>query len=407
MPDIKVNKQDRGILYIGGFELPDKNAAAQRVIANGKIFNELGFSVYYLGLDRTLKEKIPVRLPGNSSDNFKFYSSQYPSGLSKWISYLCGIKEILKIADEIPGLEYIVAYNYPAIALDRLNKWCKARNIGLIADCTEWYEPQGNLLFKMIKGFDTSFRMKTVHPKLDGVIAISKYLYSFYNERMGNVLQLPPLVDSASDKRKSNCTNTSDKLVLVYAGSPGKGSKDRIDAILGALSIIKAISDIQFSLHVVGLTQQQYIEDFGAESLPPELDANVVFKGRLSHTDTLNEIKCADYSIFVRDSNLVNTAGFPTKFVEALSCGTPVLTNESSNIGDYLKNGENGYILDNSTSETLVQTLSVALSQKKEKINAMKMMIRSTNTFDYTNYIKPVETFLNSIKVARVNSKMP
>jgi glycosyltransferase involved in cell wall biosynthesis len=395
MPDIKVDKQDKGILYIGGFELPDKNAAAQRVIANGKIFKELGFSVYYLGHDRTLKGNTLVSVPAEGSDNFTFYSSPYPSGLSKWISYLCGIKEILKIADEIPELEYIVAYNYPAIALNRLNRWSKSRNISLIADCTEWYEPQGNLLFKIIKGFDTSLRMKTVHPKLDGVIAISKYLYSFYNERMGNVLQLPPLVDAASDKWERNGSSSSDRLVLVYAGSPGKGAKDRIDAILGALCIIKVTSDIHFSLHVIGLTQQQYIEDFGAGSLPQDLDANVFFKGRLSHTDTLKEIKCADYAIFVRDSNLVNTAGFPTKFVEALSCGTPVLTNESSNIGDYLKNGENGYILDNSTSETLVQTLSVALSQKKEKINAMKTMIRTTNTFDYTNYIKPVEACLN------------
>ncbi|MCK9163882.1 MAG: hypothetical protein M0O93_06000 [Bacteroidales bacterium] len=43
---IKVNKT---ILYIGGFELPDKNAAAQRVISNGKILRDLGFNVVYIG----------------------------------------------------------------------------------------------------------------------------------------------------------------------------------------------------------------------------------------------------------------------------------------------------------------------------------------------------------------------
>ena len=29
------------IIYIGGFELPDKDAAAQRLVANAKIFKEL------------------------------------------------------------------------------------------------------------------------------------------------------------------------------------------------------------------------------------------------------------------------------------------------------------------------------------------------------------------------------
>src|SRR5271155_5572037 len=104
MPDSTFNKQGKGILYIGGFELPDKNAAAQRVIANGKIFDELGFLVYYLGLDRTSNNKIPVKISVKGLDNFTFYSVRYPSRLSDWLSHLCSIKEILKLADNISGL---------------------------------------------------------------------------------------------------------------------------------------------------------------------------------------------------------------------------------------------------------------------------------------------------------------
>ena len=33
------------IIYIGGFELPDKNAAAHRVLGNAKILRELGYKV--------------------------------------------------------------------------------------------------------------------------------------------------------------------------------------------------------------------------------------------------------------------------------------------------------------------------------------------------------------------------
>ena len=38
------------VLYIGGFELPDKNAAAQRVLSVGKALREIGYKVFYLGI---------------------------------------------------------------------------------------------------------------------------------------------------------------------------------------------------------------------------------------------------------------------------------------------------------------------------------------------------------------------
>ncbi len=43
------------ILYVGGFELPDKNAAAHRVLSNGKIFRELGYNVVFIDVDKSLQ----------------------------------------------------------------------------------------------------------------------------------------------------------------------------------------------------------------------------------------------------------------------------------------------------------------------------------------------------------------
>ena len=36
------------ILYVGGFALPDENAAAQRVVANAKLFSEMGYNVAFI-----------------------------------------------------------------------------------------------------------------------------------------------------------------------------------------------------------------------------------------------------------------------------------------------------------------------------------------------------------------------
>ena len=40
------------ILYVGGFELPDWNAAAHRVVANAMIFRAIGYRVLLLGVTR-------------------------------------------------------------------------------------------------------------------------------------------------------------------------------------------------------------------------------------------------------------------------------------------------------------------------------------------------------------------
>ncbi len=38
-------------------------------------------------------------------------------------------------------------------------------------------------------------------------------------------------------------------------------------------------------------------------------------------------------------------AGFPTKFVESLGAGCPVITNYTSDLDLYLKNGFNGFVV--------------------------------------------------------------
>ena len=43
------------ILYVGGFELPDKNAAAHRVLSNGKILRDLGYKVVFIDVDKRIQ----------------------------------------------------------------------------------------------------------------------------------------------------------------------------------------------------------------------------------------------------------------------------------------------------------------------------------------------------------------
>lgn len=387
--------QDHTVLYVGGFELPDKNAAAHRVLANAKILRELGYRVCLIGIDKTLPKKTDPEPTEKQVEGFSYYRIGYPKSLADWLSYLTSISNIRRLKKIRPS--YIIAYNYPAVALYRLLKYGRANGIKIISDCTEWYQPVGNPVFRSLKRWDTELRMKKIHPRLDGMIVISKFLYEYYAGKQKPVLYLPPLVDKMQEKwKRENEEKPGEEIVLTYAGSPGSGKKDRLDRIIRVLYRIRTTSGLPVFLNMIGMTREQYMRVFDGEA-GDTIDSFVRFHGRLSHAETLAYIKNSDYEIFVRENSLVNTAGFPTKFVESISCGTPVLTNLSSNLGDYLKNGENGYILDIGNEDTLTDTLHTALSQPREKIEAMKRNCRADDRFDYRYYLSRCADFLKNV----------
>ena len=381
-------------LYIGGFYLPDKNAAAHRVLANGRILNDLGYDIVYLGITKDRKQSNNI-FDTHRKENFgEDYKLKYPENKKDWLKYIISIKDIIKLI-EIHDIKAVFAYNYPAIALNRLNKYCRQNKIKLISDCTEWYVPEGKLFFKLIKGFDSYFRMRYVHPKLDGIIAISRFLFEFYSPKNNNVILLPPLVDLENPKWKLVIDNIeSEAYKLIYAGSPDGKMKDHLGKIISSLVILKEEYNLNFFFDIIGISSSEYNSIWKENTIPSSLSSNIRFHGRVSNSEAIKKVKEADFSIFIREENLVTKAGFPTKFVESISCGIPVLTNKSSNIDDYLKDGTNGYFLDITSIATLTESLKKVLSIRRDVVNRLKEECLKGQNFHYKNYLTIVKAML-------------
>lgn len=375
------------ILYIGGFCLPDRNAAAQRVISNSKIFRELGYEVTLVGLDRKIVSKDAFDYEG-----FKCVNLPYPNGIVDWLKMLTSIKQYIPYINNA-NPDIVIAYNHPALALNRLSNFNRKKGIITVSDCTEWYEPQGGVLFRLIKGWDINQRMYKVHCKLDGIITISRYLDDFYQNQGMKTLLLPPLVDKHESKWNVVTNNDVDVLSLIYAGSPA-GTKDRLDYMIDALQEV-SVQSSKFQFNIVGITEDEYRSMYWVDdnkAIPPF----VHFYGRVPHGEVIKMLKSSDFQIFLRENHLANQAGFPTKFTETISAGIIVLTNPSSNIQDYMIEGVNSFLLDISDKEKLVKTLSIPLSLHKTEILKRKSTIDSY-IFDYRNYISLTENFVNSL----------
>ena len=102
-------------------------------------------------------------------------------------------------------------------------------------------------------------------------------------------------------------------------------------------------------------------------------------------------LKCADFAMFLRDDNRVSRAGFPTKFVESISAGVPVITNKTSNIEDYLIPGKNGFFVDIDHASKEIKDI---LSRDLQELKAIKANV-DDNLFDYNNFVDEFKKVYN------------
>lgn len=360
------------VVYIGGFELPDKNAAAHRVLNNAKALRELGKNVVLIGITH---EAISEGTPCHAKKDiygFDCYSIPYPKTVCQELRYLMGIKQYIEICKAYENISAVVLYNFPAIALKKMTGYCRKRNIKCYGDVTEWYSARGRgIAYAMLKSGDTFYRMRILNKKLDGRIVISRYLQEYY-KNCRNTVCIPPLIDVSEEKWKNPYTKQEETLMLVYAGSPGL--KDRIDILIDALQKVRRA----YHLDVIGIALDEYLTRAPRHTSFLQGNQSIIFHGKKPHLDTLQYVKRANYSCFFRIAERVTMAGFPTKFAEAVSCGTPVLTNSTSNLSDYCQNGMNGYLVESIDRDAIAEVL--------EKIPyTMKTQV---DEFDYHKYVE-------------------
>lgn len=356
------------VLYIGGFELPDKNAAAQRVIGIAKGLKELHYEVIFLSSVKNLDSS-----DTNEKNYFGFKCYEYRRESKK--DYLLTAKTVLMHIEEI-NPDIVIAYNYPGVALEHIRKQCKKNKIKCLADVTEWYQVKtGSILYRIIKTLDTSYRMRIVQKKVDGIIAISRFLYNYYKEKVNTVL-IPPTVDLKEAKWNKSDKKDERMTTFIYAGSPST-QKERLDLIVNA--IVRLHKKACVKLNIVGILKDDYFKMYGKKEA---LDDSVFFCGRISHDKVIEMIKAADWAVIFRENNFVVNAGFPTKLVECISCGIPVICNKFSNICDYL----------DKTNSIITDFQGIDMAFEEALDNHMTI---NNRLFDFRIYIKELKLFLD------------
>jgi glycosyltransferase involved in cell wall biosynthesis len=402
-----------GVAYVGSFRFPDGDAGAARVLGIGKALREAGFSVLFAGVEKRGR-------PQDRQPDGRFFCEGFPylpekdlgdTGVSRlkraWLTHLSGSTTMGRLRGmNLAGTRAIIAYNASSLLLWRLCGFCRRRQIALIADCSEWYDLRhtiGGVLGPL--AWDSELRMRCLQPRIGRVIAISSFLERYYRAHGCVVLRVPPLIDM-DDGRPNQADQVSrkdknDVLRLVYAGSFGK--KDLLGNAIRGLRDLRS-SGLPVVLDLVGPSRQTAATCLGGARLLDELGGSVVCHGRVPHKVALGLVAGGDFSILLRPDKPYAHAGFPTKLVESLSLGVPIITNRTSDIAEYVREGQEGILLEDSTPGAFVAGVQRVLDLPRQQWGAMKGKARqrARDCFDYRNYVRPLKEFMrNAIQAPR------
>ncbi len=379
-------------LIVSTNKFPQGDAGAIREESFARLFQEIGYDVLVVGLGKATEYRIKqfsginyLSLRANHEDYLSRFCNRklYPKRLRKYV-----------LEGDTP-YNCIMFVNGSRQTIYELMNYQQHNECILLHDSVEWYSPEEFKYGKLARAYrnkdNLNLHFIDHHFR---VIAISKYLESHFNSRNIRTERIPAIMNVQAIEYTKDLDD--DVVTFLYAGSPGK--KDYLSEIITAFSKLKPEEKSKCKLKIFGVTKEQLSTRCGVDKVVIEdLDNCMSCFGRVVHNEVINQLKYSDFTVLLRPANLrYAKAGFPTKFVESLATGTPVICNLSSDIGLYLSNHSNGLICKDCTADAMLPCIREAISLSIEKRNEMCIQARKTaeNCFDYRLYVKEMENII-------------
>lgn len=395
----------RWIAYVGPFRFPQGEAGSRRVYGIARSLQEAGHPVM-VGSGES-EPLTPILMHSGEQAGLSYLglaemprrtSSIFAKAL-RW--YITLGRRTVRWLDRQPTLPAcIIIYGDYAPFVLRLQAWSRRRHVPLICDVVEWYNSshvQGGPLGPSNVSAKTTLRL--LYPRSDGIIAISSFLEDYYRRHGCRVLRVPPTLDV--EHTIANFHVPSDRqgpLTLAYAGMMGK--KDLMNNVLEAVLQLDPTGR-QVRLVMAGpekgvVLGMEALRSRGVNSLPGCIEV----LGPQPHAQALELVRNADFMPLLRPPLRYAQAGFPTKVTESLAVGTPVICNLTSDLGDYIQDGCEGFVCANHSPSAFADALARALvltpAQHAEMRRAARE--RALRSFDYRVYTQPLAGFLGEVQ---------
>lgn len=287
---------------------------------------------------------------------------------------------------------------FSSLAMDRYKsvlKIAKKKNIPIILESCEKYHysnwPFGRLNPRYYK---FSHCWKNDYLKADAVIAISRFIETYFKEKRKHVVRIPTILDVENLPCKT-VREYSQSIRYVFSGGLGHG-KDSLVEFMIAMNNTKRKLKHPIELNIYGPSKGAVRESLKENAfVMDELGGAIHYHGRIPQNEIPLRLMENDFGIILRPQRESSNAGFPTKLAEYMAAGLSVIANDTGDIGLYL-NDSNGFLLRDKQVASVENAIYAIDSLTEEELSNKRKCARETaeRFFDYHNYRNIINSFL-------------
>lgn len=368
MPGERVDCKLTAVLFINYYDYPDGDAGSIRVRALIDALRTGGIESRVLGMGRLGPNTYAAGVT-----SLRRSGGTLRGRLVDRLMYSWRVGQYL----HRHGSDYthIVFSSIPLGAVLAIRRWARRHGRVLIHDSVEWYSSDQFAFGRL----DPRYAAKDILNRLlirppIRVIAISSFLERHFSGYGCAVVRVPAIVVASDLSTQKSLDDGTTR--ITYAGSPG--AKDDLGVVVEAFLSLNFEERKRATLTLIGVTPKGLVELYPGDGRSASLEEHGVRAlGRVPHADVLKELQRTDYTVLVRDpSRRVARAGFPTKVVESLATGTPVICNDSSDLGSFLTDGREMVLVREFSVEAVADAFRIAIAAAPDERALMRIYAR-------------------------------
>ena len=233
----------------------------------------------------------------------------------------------------------------------------------------------------------------------DGFIVISKSLEQLvekYKKKSAPIVRIPIITDKI--KESSRVFDKTSVPFILHTGALSE-TKDGVEAMFHAFAKAAGRTDIPIKFILTNkIAHNKLLQKIDKTIKVNKLEERVVFLGHIPKLE-LEEYRISCLTTIInKPVNEQNLYNFPTKLGEFLSYGIPVIASSTGEMGSFLKDKENAFIVPPNDSDAIAEKILYILDHPDEALKIGKAgKALAEKEFYFMNHSKKLADFFKTI----------